>query len=269
MEFVLLVALLPVILLLIYIYKKDTHTEPISLVRSVFLGGCVIIFPVLFIELIMEKFFPTTDVGLVELFINVFFGVALVEELFKWLVVKKKCYKNPEFDETYDAIVYSVAASLGFAAIENIIYVVGFGFGTGLFRAVTAVPGHAAFGVIMGYYFGKAKFNSIEKKDDQFYIVLSLIIPALLHTIYDFLLFSVQQFELLSDFILWVIFVIGLFIVAFININKVSNLDKELFGENKNKIEAKNGFIAIPKKCPNCGSSVNSRFCPICGRRHY
>ena len=269
MEYILWIALLPVILLLIYIYKKDTHTEPIGLVRSVFFLGCLIIFPVMIIELIMDGILPTNGVDLVRLFLNVLIGVALVEEFFKWLVVKKKCYNNPEFDEMYDAIVYSVASSLGFAAVENIIYVIAYGFGTGLFRAVTAVPGHAAFGVIMGYFFGKAKFNETVNKDDNFYIILSLLVPTLLHAIYDFLLFTVVQTQLIIVFVIWVLFVIGLFIVAFININKVAKLDKELFGENKDKIEAKNGFVKIPKRCPNCGTPVHSKICPICGRRHY
>lgn len=269
MDYLFVIALLPVVLLLEYIYKKDTHTEPVKMIRSVFLWGCATVVPVIIFETIAEFFVSTDSGNYLELFLGALFGVAIIEEFFKWLVVKERCYSVPEFDETYDAIVYCVASSLGFAAVENVLYVVIYGFVTGLLRAVTAVPGHAAYGVIMGYFFGKAKYNEWHKKDSKTFLFASLAVPAILHAIYDYLLSVVVVKDKVIFFGIWVVYVIILFIISFKCVNKVAKLDAEQFGENKNKIEAKDRFVQIPKTCPNCGAQVQARYCAMCGRKHY
>jgi len=95
--------------------------------------------------------------------------------------------KSREFNDKYDGIVYSGFISLGFAAVENVLYVFGNGYGTGIMRAFTAVPAHAIFGITMGFYFGMARFYT--KKEDHLKRK-ALLIPVLLHGIYDFILFT-------------------------------------------------------------------------------
>uniref|UniRef100_A0A7V1EHM3 PrsW family intramembrane metalloprotease n=1 Tax=candidate division WOR-3 bacterium TaxID=2052148 RepID=A0A7V1EHM3_UNCW3 len=103
------------------------------------------------------------------------------------MVVKFSIYKNIEFDEVMDGIVYCVASSLGFATIENIFYVFEYGVGTGILRAFLSVPGHALFGALMGYYIGRAKFD---KPNEKRLITLGLLFAILTHGIFDFLLFT-------------------------------------------------------------------------------
>ena len=161
-DFILLLAIAPVAIILWYVYKKDTHKEPTEQLVKCFVFGVLSTIPIIIFELIFDSFFPT-DVEEVnsygQLFFNVLISVGLIEEFFKWLVVKKANYDNKHFDESYDAIVYCVYASLGFAAFENIMYVSGHAVASGLVGAIlvgamrflTAVPGHAFDGVIMGF----------------------------------------------------------------------------------------------------------------------
>ena len=117
-------------------------------------------------------------------------GVALVEELSKWLVLMLIVWKNQNFDYRYDGIVYAVSASLGFAALENILYVVSYGTGISIGRAIFAIPGHATFGVFMGFFLSRAKTCWIDDKRITMTIckLLALAIPMLIHGCYDFLL---------------------------------------------------------------------------------
>ena len=117
-------------------------------------------------------------------------GVALVEELSKWLVLMLIVWKNQNFDYRYDGIVYAVSASLGFAALENILYVLSYGTGVSIGRAIFAIPGHATFGVFMGYFLSRAKTFWIDDKRIRMTIckLLALALPMLIHGCYDFLL---------------------------------------------------------------------------------
>ena len=166
MNYLVYIAVLPVIILLNYINKRDSHQEPKGLLRKVFFFGILSAIPIVIVELILKDVFPNDNVfGLVALFISVFIGIALVEEFFKWLVVKIFVYNKDEFDESYDGIVYAVYSSLGFACIENILYVLSSGIKTGILRALTAVPGHAYDAIIMGYFLGKA--GMYKKQNDK------------------------------------------------------------------------------------------------------
>ena len=150
MEFLLYAAIIPIIGLGYYIYKKDTHKEPSGLLAKIFGFGCLTVIPVFICELILSKLFPYKGVanGII-LFINVFISIGLVEEGFKWIVTKRYGYNSDSFDEIYDIIVYAVFASLGFACIENILYVFSGGLVTAITRALLAVPGHKKPGCTM------------------------------------------------------------------------------------------------------------------------
>ncbi len=129
--------------------------------------------------------------------IILYFGiVAFAEESSKYLFMKKETWKNPEFNCQYDGVVYAVFVSLGFALWENISYVLNFGFSTAVVRAVTAIPGHACFGVFMGVLYGAARryqdygLTALSK----IFRVFSVLIPALLHGAYDYIA-SMEQMQ--------------------------------------------------------------------------
>ena len=111
--------------------------------------------------------------------------MALVEEFSKYIIVRFYAQKKNEFNEPFDGIVYAVMVSMGFAALENILYTYQYGFGVGVTRAFTAVPAHATFGIIMGYFMGKAKFSNNSIKLN----LLGLLFATLFHGSYDFFLF--------------------------------------------------------------------------------
>ncbi|GAE91343.1 hypothetical protein JCM21714_291 [Gracilibacillus boraciitolerans JCM 21714] len=114
----------------------------------------------------------------------------LFEEFFKWFIFLFTTYKYSKFDTVYDGIVYGVSISLGFATVENILYLFANGIEFAVSRAIFPVSSHALFGVIMGYYIGRAKFA---KGKGVMYLLLSLLLPTLLHGFYDFIIESIQQ----------------------------------------------------------------------------
>lgn len=226
MEYLLVAAVLPIVLLCSFIYKKDPIKEPKSLLTKLFVFGFFSSIPVVFVELFLGSMFPTESVkSFVEMFINVFVGVALVEEGFKWIITKKFGYDNKEFDEIYDIIVYAVFVSLGFACIENILYVLSNGLGNAIMRALTSIPGHTCFAVIMGYFFSKAKVNDMNKSSKKsMNMILSIIAPTVAHTLYDAFIFYASEsgeYRYLGYFFLSYI---AMLIVCFIIVNKISKM---------------------------------------------
>ncbi len=239
-------ATLPIIGLCMFIYFKDKNREPNGLLALIFILGLLSVIPVLFCELTFSAIFPTEMFkGFILIFIRVLFGVALWEELFKWLVTKYLGYHNKAFDEVFDVIVYAVFASLGFACFENILYVFQNGLMNAIFRALLAVPGHTCFAISMGYFFSKAKVghingnNKIYKKN----LALSLIAPILLHTIYDAILFNMSA-ETLGDSLVqmipFIIFYVAMVIVCFITVDKVAKVQQNLTTNLKSGLVARN-----------------------------
>ena len=242
MEYLVGIAILPVILLCSYINKHDKDKEPKELLKKVFIRGMLMVIPILFFELIISYIYGKEEnLDMVNLFASTFIGVALIEEMFKWFVVYKHGYKNKEFNHAYDAIVYSVYSSLGFAVVENVLYVLGNGFTTGLARALLAVPSHACDGVLMGYFFGKAKqseYNGDQTSLNRF-MTLSILIPVTAHAVYDYLLFTGKTMYLIIFFI----FVIVIYIICFRIIKKVFLVEKNFDGTEINIKQENNNII--------------------------
>lgn len=248
-----IVAVLPVLLIGLYIYKKDMVKESSKLLFKLFSFGILSCIPVVIIGLILDGFFPEIeDMNFIQLFIYTFGTIALVEEFWKWFFVYKGAYEHNEFDSSYDMIVYASFVALGFACFENILYVYSSGIMTGLLRALLAVPGHACDGILMGIYLGLAKINEIkgDNKLSNKYKILSIFIPMITHGIYDFCLFVGNGFFVL-------IFLIFVIIVDVICIKKVKQISK-----NNIKFKYKNNY------CIGCGLPVNSNFCPRCGNKN-
>lgn len=119
-------------------------------------------------------------------FFNAFFKVALIEEFSKFIFVRFVLYNNKNFNEPFDGIVYAVMVSMGFATVENVVYTFQYGFATGILRMFTAVPAHAAFAVLMGFFLGKAKFTH---RRGLYYSLIALLAPTLFHGSYDYFWF--------------------------------------------------------------------------------
>ncbi|MGP7816080.1 glutamic-type intramembrane protease PrsW [Niallia sp. 01092] len=174
----------PGLALLSYFYLKDQYdSEPISLVLRTFISGALLVFPIMFIQYVLNVEMIFTN-GIWRAVLS----TSLLEEFFKWFILYYTAYQHVEFDEPYDGIVYGASVSLGFATVENILYLIANGVEYALGRALLPVSSHALFGVIMGYYLGKGKFTMPRGK----WVFYSLFIPVLLHGIYDYIL-SIQK----------------------------------------------------------------------------
>lgn len=189
---ILTVALLPAIALLYYIWKKDKQKEPTSWLLKAVVGGAAICIPVAILEmgistvLFGEDANPTNVLGTTAM---AFFDAALPEETFKLLVLWIVLRKNPYFDEHFDGIVYAVCVGLGFAAVENVGYVMSDEdnwVSVAIARSLLAVPGHYAFAVLMGYYYSIYHFVDHTPK----VAVCVLLVPVVAHGIYDALAMS-------------------------------------------------------------------------------
>ena len=191
----LVLALAPVFIILIYIYVRDKYKkEPIQLLLKALFLGILITIPISFVEgLLSSLYLPATQTG--SAFYRAFVVAAFTEELFKYLALFLLIWRHKEFDEHFDGIVYAVFISLGFAAAENVMYIYSYGTQTGYIRAITAVPAHAIFGITMGYFFSLAKFSFQNTSINMF---KALAIPILLHGIYDFIIMVEQPLILLA-----------------------------------------------------------------------
>lgn len=221
---VILISLIPIYLLINYFYKKDTIKEPKKLLKKLFLSGILSGFIVIIISIIEMIFFndmfDLDNSNLFNIFIYSFIFVALIEEFCKWIMIYKISYNNKEFDQKYDIILYSVLVSMGFACLENILYIITSNYSILItfMRSITSIPGHACFNIIMGYLLSLNKFKYNNKK----YLILSILIPTILHGTYDFLLLSGR----ITLIYLFFIYLIILFIISIILINKIIKIDK-------------------------------------------
>lgn len=187
-----LIAAAPVFIILTYIYYRDKYEkEPLKLLFEGIVAGGVIVLPIIYFEQIMHGL-GEGFVGLSSAAWTAFMVAALVEEAFKYFAVYILIWRNANFNEKFDGIVYAVFVSLGFALVENFSYVFrnDNGLQVGIMRAFTAVPAHAMFGVAMGYWFGLAKFNPSKRLK---FLLLAFIFPFLFHGVYDFILMSGKQ----------------------------------------------------------------------------
>ena len=182
----LLITIVPSLLILIYFFLSDKFKEPKGTIALVFGLGVLICLPAGIINEFMEVNFSNI---FSERLLYSFLGPAWGEEILKFLILYTIVLKRNEFNEPMDGIVYGVVASLGFATYENYDYVFRLAetwnidpAQMAIWRSYSAVPMHGLNGCIMGFYFGKYAFTA-----DKKYLVLSLLIPFLLHGFYNFL----------------------------------------------------------------------------------
>lgn len=201
-----IIAIIPAIIIIVGIYLSDRHDkEPVRLLFFTYVLGALAVIPSIVVEEILIKFnvFP----GVFGALFNAFIVAGLTEEYFKRKVVLKYPYKTKYFNEKLDGIVYCVFASMGFATVENIIYVV-YRYTNnpfiGLYRGIFSVPAHAIFGITMGYYLSLSRFDQDLKRKKK-NMRKSLYMPFIMHGIFDFILMAgIPQLTLL--FVPYVIF---------------------------------------------------------------
>jgi RsiW-degrading membrane proteinase PrsW (M82 family) len=184
-------AVIPAFLLVRYFYRQDrARPEPKGLVVKVFLFGVLSALVAIPLELLVNRFQSVFDPRTIwyPLF-KAFVVAGLVEEYLKLTVVRLTAYRAPAFDEVMDGVVYTVAAGLGFACLENVLYVLGGSLATALVRAFTAVPLHAVSSGLMGYSLGLARFAP-SRSAEQALIARGLFTAVGVHGLYDFLLFA-------------------------------------------------------------------------------
>jgi len=162
------------------IYKHDLEKEPIQMLVKAFFGGVLSIFIALAIALPLGLFESAFPSGILR----------------------------SHFDQYYDGILYAIFISMGFALVENILYVMEGGLGVAVMRAVLSVPGHMLFVIPMGYYLSLSKFEA--GKEAANHRILSLVLPMLLHGTFDFILMYMNAKSNVSPFIA------GLLVIAFV-----------------------------------------------------
>ena len=251
-------AVAPTVFLLLFVYLRDKYEhEPLGLVGVTFLLGTIGVLPAALLELLLGGFLPAPVI------VKAFLYVAVVEELTKFGAVKIKAYRSLHFNEVMDGVVYAVAASLGFATVENIIYVLRSGLTVAIFRAILSVPDHAVWGGIMGFYLGLAKRAEKASGSGQSQIIKGLAIVILLHGLYDSLAFL----ESLGGVILISLIGWGLFLVLMRKALALSPFRWRQPHTVPPSISSPAVDLSRPRFCPQCGFRLISgeQFCMNCG----
>lgn len=210
MIYILIAALAPVVMLLYYIYRKDEfQKEPVKEVLKAFGLGVA---STLLSLMISGPFgaiglYPAEQVTVWDGIAISFFGAAIPEEIAKFLLFWLFVRRNKYFDEHMDGIVYAAAVSLGFAGLENIVYLFSSEdwVSTGITRALFSVPGHFFFGILMGYYYSLVRFDPVTPAINKFWVLGA---PIIAHGIFDSILFSAGVLPEALSLALMVVFVI-------------------------------------------------------------
>ena len=186
----LILAIAPGVAISAYIIFKDQYNrEPRRYLIISFLLGMLSVLPALGLEISASQItsnFPAFFKTTAGIAINAYVFVALPEEIWKFFMLLLYAYRKKEFDEPFDGIVYAVMVGMGFATVENISYVSQYGLMTGIMRLFLAVPAHASFAIIMGYFMGKARFSA---QKQRFLLFFGLFWATVFHGSYDFFLF--------------------------------------------------------------------------------
>lgn len=206
----------PVIIFLYLLTQRDKRPEPLSLLAKCFLGGFLVAIVAIIIELFLGAFSDSFKGPLSNSIYSAFVIAAGTEEFVKWFVLRKIVWKNKEFDQYYDGIIYAVFVSLGFAFIENLMYVNSGGLHVAFVRAILSVPGHGFFAVIMGFYLSLAKFGEPAKREK--YLQRSLWVPILFHGLFDFCLMYMEKLTKIDEYPLLVLALVILFTFTVIRI---------------------------------------------------
>ena len=227
---IILLAVLPAVLLMRFVYKQDTlEKEPVSLLVKLILMGVLAGFLSMILETIGQMILdasPLDPETPVYTIVTAFLVVAVVEEGMKYLLMHLVVWKNPNFDYRFDGIVYAVFASLGFAAMENIMYVFGFGLSVIVSRALLAIPAHMSFSVVFGTFYGRARMyaNRGWKGLSFLNILVGYLAAVFFHGFYD----SCAMIGSSTSMILFAAFMVIIYLVIFAVVRSESRTDQRI-----------------------------------------
>jgi len=225
---VLLVAgLLPCAVLLYYIYSHDKiEKEPAGLLVKLLFLGALSTIPAMILEMVGMNLLINLGMdqsSILFIALENFLIVALAEEGCKKLLLRFGSWKDPNFNYVFDGVVYGVCVALGFAGLENVLYIAGFGMEVAVIRGLAAVPLHCICGVFMGHFYGLEKAYAVrgDQSTASTARTLGLLIPILIHGFYDF----AASMQSNAFIIVWLAFVVIMDVIAIGQVKKYSQLD--------------------------------------------
>lgn len=249
-------ALAPGVAILLYLYFRDpSEREPPRVILRTFCVGALVALPVLALNvLLLEPLRARLGIsGFWSTLWEAFVSAGFTEEFLKYAGVLLSVYWSPNLNEPYDGIVYASALSLGFATLENVVFVFTGGFATAWARAFLTVPGHALFGIAMGYYLGRARFAPRLGQRLQLW-ALALLVPAGMHGAYDLLALHADVEAL---------FYLLVPLMGFFFVRGARQLDAAVRASRP----PGPGAPLFGDPCPHCGTRVltSARYCHHCG----
>ena len=235
-------SIIPVLVILAIIYNQgEVKKQPLWILGLLFIGGIISWIMVRYIskflgnDIYKSQIEVSENLGNKGFFLVSFGIIAVIEEISKYIVITIMCFKNKYFKNPYDAIMYAVCISLGFAFIENIMYINNFGVGVAISRAIFSIPAHASFGIIMGYYLGVSKL--CKDNNNNSYSALTrycaFFIPFLFHGFYDYLL----NFNTESIYIVFLIYVIIMYAFVIFLLFRLRKVDDKWLRHQKKEIK--------------------------------
>ena len=237
-------SVIPAILLMVFVYSQDSHEkEPIGLIMKIFGLGVLTILPIMVVELIGEIILRLllNKETIIYCALKAFFVVGLVEEFFKFMAAYLPTWKNKEFNYKFDGLIYCIAASMGFSAIENVEHIIVHylsGETPSLLRNVIgrglfAVPGHAMCAIFMGYFYGQAKLahSMGDKTGCKNNLIKGYLIAASLHAFYDFCCFTERP----AFIAIFYVFVLVADIFTILQFIKAKKQDMQIYGSPQYK----------------------------------
>lgn len=232
-------AIAPIITIILWIYLKDRYDkEPIRILSKFFILGILVSILAIYTEEIFIKINIFTDK--IYIFYMSFLVAGVVEEGLKALIFIPTVLKEKNFNERLDGIIYSVFLSLGFATVENIIYILledpTLAFEVGIIRSIISVPAHMIFAVTMGYYISKYRFTSSNTKKRK-YLTLSIILPIILHGVFDFILMIQYRWSI----IVFVVYIVYLWKITLDRLDEYTNNSRKKFLKRYKFIRNKEG----------------------------
>lgn len=220
--------IVPALLLLRYVRSKDRlEPEPPKLIWSlVGLGGLSII-PAVLLELggsaVLTRGADTESIAFRVIYW--FVVVGLSEELCKYVMLRLRTWKSPEYNCLFDGMVYAVAVSAGFALVENVIYLIRYGASVVFIRAIVSIPAHICFSVFMGVWYSAAKKYQLQGDTAKMRRsrILAVALPALTHGLFDLIADSA---DVGLGLVIFGAYVIAMFIVSWRLIKKLAERDE-------------------------------------------
>ena len=232
--YILALAVLPVIFFVGWIHFKDRYEKepPLKLIEYFLLGILVSI-----LAIFLELYFSKLNIfsGIAGALYTAFFVAAFTEEGLKSIILIPVLLKEKNFNEKLDGIIYSIFLSLGFATIENIIYLMrerlDLSFELGITRGLISIPSHIMFAITMGYYISKYKFSKEDDNRRNKYLIYAVIIPILLHGVFDFILMIGYRWAI----IVFIVYIIFLWKINLDKLDRYALYSKIRFYKRKNK----------------------------------